>query len=85
MDTVKTVVLIETTLARRGNGKGPDSPVRVITQYWIPDGELLIEYDPSAIELTPEMRAKMREALYQKLGENIKSMEVWEAMLSALC
>lgn len=45
MDTVRRIEVIETTLLRRGNGK--DDPIRVITQYWSLDGDLLAEYDPT--------------------------------------
>jgi hypothetical protein len=39
------IQVIRTTLERRGEGvKG--SPIRVITQYWSTDGELLAEVDP---------------------------------------
>lgn len=44
MDTVKLVHLIETTLLRRGDGV--KEPIRVITQYWTLDGELVAEVDP---------------------------------------
>ncbi|TQR97323.1 carboxypeptidase [Paenibacillus ottowii] len=44
MDTCKVIQVIETTLTRRGDGK--NSPVRVITQYWSMDGQLLWEKDP---------------------------------------
>lgn len=54
MDTVKQVTVIETTLLRRGDGKNQDSPIRIITQYWTPNGALLCEHDPAAVVLTPE-------------------------------
>lgn len=44
MDTAKVVQVIETTLRRRGDGV--KTPVRVITQFWSLDGELLAEVDP---------------------------------------
>jgi hypothetical protein len=44
MDTAKLLSVIETTLLRRGNGK--DIPVRIITQYWDTEGNLLAEVDP---------------------------------------
>lgn len=37
--------VIITRIGRRGSG-APDSPVRVITQIWTPEGELLGEFDP---------------------------------------
>ena len=45
MDTVEIVKLIKTTLLRRGNGT-PENPIRVITQYWDFDGEIILEQDP---------------------------------------
>jgi len=48
MDTVRVIEVVETTLTRRGNGK--DTPIRIITQYWSKDGELLAERDPSPDE-----------------------------------
>ena len=41
---VELIEVIRTTLSKRGNGK--DIPVRIITQYWSTDGELLAEVDP---------------------------------------
>lgn len=84
MDTVKFIPLIETTLTREGDGKSNDSPIRIITQYWLPTGELKIERDPCAVQLTPELRAKMREVLYSKMGERKEAMDVWGAMLDVL-
>ncbi|MEH7381769.1 hypothetical protein V7138_15000 [Bacillus sp. JJ1533] len=44
MDYAKVTQVIETILKRKGNGK--DDPIRIITQYWSLDGELLFEFDP---------------------------------------
>lgn len=46
MDYAKKIEVIETRLLRRGNGKS--TPIRIITQYWSLDGELLAEVDPEA-------------------------------------
>lgn len=46
MDTVELIQVIRTTLTRRGEGKDESDPVRIITQYWSTDGELLAEVDP---------------------------------------
>lgn len=43
-DYARVIQVIETTLERRGDGK--DTPIRLITQYWTLDGELLAEVDP---------------------------------------
>ena len=45
MDTVKVMQVIETTLLRRGVGIQTD-PIRIITQYWTMDGQLIVEIDP---------------------------------------
>lgn len=47
MDECRVIEVVETTLYRRGWGT-PDSPTRVVTQYWSKDGELLAEVDPMA-------------------------------------
>lgn len=44
MDTVKLLQVIETTLLRRGEGRNAD-PIRIVRQYWAPDGKLLAEVD----------------------------------------
>jgi hypothetical protein len=44
IDMVKLQEVIVTNIKRRGNGE--DDPIRVITQYWSKDGELLAEVDP---------------------------------------
>lgn len=44
MDGVRMISVIETTLTRRGDGE--NTPVRVIRQYWSPDGQFLAEVDP---------------------------------------
>lgn len=50
MDKVEVMQVIKTTLKRRGEGtKG--NPVRIITQYWTMDGELIVEVDPQTVEL----------------------------------
>lgn len=46
MDKVEVMQVIKTTLTRRGEGKPPDDPVRMVTQYWSFSGELLAEVDP---------------------------------------
>lgn len=46
MDTCRLIQVIETTLLRRGEGKTLADPIRVVTQYWSPDGKLLVEVDP---------------------------------------
>lgn len=44
IDNAKLIQVICTTLTRRGNGK--TTPIRVVTQYWSIEGELLAEVDP---------------------------------------
>lgn len=45
MDTLEIIKLIRTTIKRAGKGTD-ENPVRIITQYWDFDGNLLFEYDP---------------------------------------
>jgi len=45
MDSARVVQLIETTILRRGDGLEND-PVRIVTQYWTFDGQLVAEDDP---------------------------------------
>lgn len=44
-DQACVINVIRTTLLRRGEGTQSE-PLRVITQYWTMDGELLWEIDP---------------------------------------
>lgn len=44
MDKVFTMEVIICTKERRGNGE--DDPIRVITEVFTKDGELIAEYDP---------------------------------------
>lgn len=46
MDTVKIMQVMETTILRRGSGKSKEDPVRIITQYWDMEGNLIFEIDP---------------------------------------
>lgn len=50
-DYARVIQVIETTLERRGTGKDENSPLRMITQYWSFDGELLAEVDPCSPDL----------------------------------
>lgn len=45
-DYARVIQVIETRIERRGSGKDDSSPIRIITQYWSFDGELLAEVDP---------------------------------------
>jgi hypothetical protein len=45
MDKVEVIKLIKTTLTRIGEGI-EDDPVRILTQYWDLDGNLILEFDP---------------------------------------
>jgi hypothetical protein len=47
LDTARVVQVIRTDLSRRGTGKSADNdPIRVVTQYWDFEGNLLAEDDP---------------------------------------
>lgn len=54
MNTAKVMQVIQTTLLRRGEGVEGD-PVRIITQYWSFEGDLLAEVDPCP---TPQKRGE---------------------------
>lgn len=45
-DFARVIQVIETRLERRGSGKDKDDPIRIVTQYWSLEGELLAEVDP---------------------------------------
>lgn len=47
-DSACVIQVVETRLTRRGNGS--TTPIRVITQYWSLDGDLLAEVDPAAFD-----------------------------------
>ena len=76
---MKQLTVIETTLTRRGDGT-PDSPIRVITQYWSQEGDLIIEHDPCDLKLTREKQSAIRECVFSKLGENDKARELFAAI-----
>ena len=44
-DCAEVIKVIRTTLLRRG-WEIPNAPIRIVTQYWTLEGELLIEDDP---------------------------------------
>lgn len=46
MDQAKVIQVVVTTLTRRGSGQEASSPIRIVTQYWSLDGDLLAEVDP---------------------------------------
>jgi hypothetical protein len=46
MDAAEVMQVIRTTLLRRGKGVDGD-PVRIITQFWSLDGQLLAEVEVS--------------------------------------
>lgn len=47
VDEARLIQVIETKAAR---GAGTDEqPVRIVRQYWTPEGEFLAEFDPCAI------------------------------------
>ena len=71
MDTVKVIEVVETALTRRGDGV-EGSPIRVITQYWDRDGNLLAERDPLPEDNTTALEiriSKLERAIRWALGE----------------
>jgi len=82
MKEAKKIELICTTLTRRGSGNDRTSPVRIITEYWTPEGEKVAEVDPVAISLTPEML----DAICQNLKARIEGdgwMRAYDAVLES--
>lgn len=55
--------VIRTSMERRGSGKNKTSPIRCISQVFAKDGTLIMENDPSAIVLTPEMQYGLKTKL----------------------
>lgn len=45
-ERARVIEVVETNLLRRGEGKSPIDPIRIVTQYWSLDGKLLAEVDP---------------------------------------
>lgn len=68
--SAQLIEVICTRLDTRGDGKSSASPIRRLTQYWTPDGELLAEVDPCAEDITEQLRI-----------ERLKNMEL-EAVLA---
>lgn len=70
MNSVSIIEVIRTRLKVRGQGT-PNDPVRLVTQYWFKDGNLLLEEDEEresilqsqVIELRAACRAAERELL----------------------
>lgn len=57
MKEVQQVTLIQTSLATRGDGES--TPIRRITQWWTPTGELVAENDPCSVVVTEEQRREL--------------------------
>lgn len=51
MNTAKIVRLIETK-TNRVSGNGPADPVRIVTQYWTTNGQIVAENDPFPVNET---------------------------------
>jgi hypothetical protein len=80
MDTVKTKTLIETTLTRAGDGESRNSPIRIITQYWTPEGEKVIERDPCAVSITPEKLEAIRLCIFSELKSCETPQDLWNKL-----
>ena len=46
MKEVEIIEVIVTRILRRGLGKDEKDPIRIITQYWDSEGNLIFEIDP---------------------------------------
>jgi len=51
MDEIYVDKFIFSTKERRGNGESAHSPIRVITQIYTLDGELIAEHDPDSFTI----------------------------------
>lgn len=51
---VEIIQVIKTRLQIRGDGRSENHPLRIITQFWSMNGDLLAEVDPFQPEQTPE-------------------------------
>ncbi len=74
METVKVMSVIETRLLKRGTGISAD-PIRIVTQYWDMNGNLIFEIDPERIADLAEKK-KLYEAIRKRvnaLRERFKS------------
>ncbi len=46
MDKVWAEEVIIATITRRGEGRTPNDPIRIITEVFLKDGTKIAEYDP---------------------------------------
>lgn len=84
MDQVKLIQVIETTLTRRGNGT--TTPIRVITQYWSAEGEILAEVDPCRdmeAVITPAQKDAVRKC-YMGLSRENPASDAVQIVLNLL-
>lgn len=65
-DSAKLIQVICTTLTRYGDGSELN-PIRIITQYWSIDGELLAEVDPHK-----ETEFQLTKKKFNELSERMK-------------
>ena len=66
METVKVMSVIETKLLKRGTGISAD-PIRIVTQYWDMNGNLIFEIDPERIADLTEKK-KLYEAIRKRIN-----------------
>lgn len=66
METVKVMSVIETRLLKRGTGISAD-PIRIVTQYWDMNGNLIFEIDPERIADLTEKK-KLYEAIRKRIN-----------------
>ncbi len=57
MKEVQQVTLIQTAIAKRGDGVS--TPLRRVTQWWTQAGELVAENDPCSVVVTEEQRREL--------------------------
>lgn len=79
----KLIQVIITDEARYGDGSSMDSPTRIVTKIFNPDGTLLMERDPAADVVTPEKKARMRR-LYLNGFAGKSAEQMWKELCAEM-
>ena len=80
MDTARVLPVIETTILRKGKGVEGD-PIRIVTQYFSLEGELLAQRDPEGLTVpVGEFDAlRQREEIFRGALRNISQADELDA------
>ncbi len=79
MNSAKVIEVIVTDILRRGEGIEGD-PIRIITQYWDSEGNLLVEDDPLTKErleelITLKMKASNKDRIIEELNRKLSNIK----------